>query len=115
MSAATIETSPATERETEQVERANASGRKPVVFVHGLWLLPSSWDRWVSFFEEAGYIGLAPSWPDDPETVAEAKARPEAFAGKKAGQVADHIEGLIRRLDTKPAVVGHSFGGLLAQ
>jgi len=61
-----------TEREAAQVERANASSATPIVFVHGLWLLPSSWDRWVTLFEEAGYVALTPGWPDDPETVAEA-------------------------------------------
>jgi non-heme chloroperoxidase len=106
---------PVTDPEAEQVERANASGRKPVVFVHGLWLLPSSWDRWASFFEEAGYTALTPGWPDDPETVAEAKQHPEVLAGKTVGQVADHFEAVIRRLDEKPAVIGHSFGGLLTQ
>jgi non-heme chloroperoxidase len=104
-----------TEHETEQVERANATGRTPVVFVHGLWLLPSSWDRWASVFEAAGYAPLTPGWPDDPETVAEAKANPEVFAHKTVGQVADHYEAVIGGLTEKPAVVGHSFGGLLAQ
>jgi non-heme chloroperoxidase len=84
------------------------------VFVHGLWLLPSSWDRWAALFEEAGYVALTPGWPDDPETVDEAKAHPEVFAGKTVGQVADHFEEVISGLDRKPAVVGHSFGGLLA-
>ncbi|MDQ1586473.1 MAG: non-heme chloroperoxidase, partial [Actinomycetota bacterium] len=53
------------------VERVNATGRTPVVFIHGLWLLPSSWDRWAAVFEEAGYAPITPGWPDDPETVAE--------------------------------------------
>jgi non-heme chloroperoxidase len=106
---------PITEHEAEQVARANATGRTPVVFVHGLWLLPSSWDRWTAVFEEAGYTALTPGWPDDPETVEEAKAHPEVFAGKTVGQVADHFEAVIGRLERKPAVVGHSFGGLLAQ
>jgi non-heme chloroperoxidase len=101
--------------EEEQVERANASGLVPVVFVHGLWLLPSSWERWAALFEEAGYTPLLPGWPDDPDTVAEAKAHPEVFAGKTVGQVADHFEHTIRKLTAKPAVIGHSFGGLLAQ
>jgi pimeloyl-ACP methyl ester carboxylesterase len=101
--------------EAEQVERANASGRTPVVFVHGLWLLSSSWDRWAARFEEAGYAAVTPGWPDDPETVADANAHPEAFAGKGVGDVADHLEAVIRRLDKKPAVIGHSFGGLLTQ
>jgi non-heme chloroperoxidase len=104
-----------TEHESEQVERANASGRTPVVFIHGLWLLPSSWDRWADLFETAGYSAVKPGWPDDPETVADAKAHPQVFAGKSVGQVADYVTGIVRRLQKKPAVVGHSFGGLLAQ
>ena len=104
-----------TDHESEQIERANASGRTTVVFIHGLWLLPSSWDRWVDLFETAGYSAVKPSWPDDPETVAEAKAHPEVFAGKGVGQVADHVSAVVKRLSKKPAVIGHSFGGLLAQ
>jgi pimeloyl-ACP methyl ester carboxylesterase len=103
------------EHEAEQVERANASGLTPVAFVHGLWLLPSSWDRWAAVFEEAGYATLTPGWPDDPETVEEAQAHPEVFAHKSVGQIADYVEGIIRRLDKRPAVIGHSFGGLLTQ
>ena len=103
------------ESESEQVQHANASGRTPVVFVHGLWLLPSSWDRWRGVFDDAGYTTLAPGWPDDPETVEEAKAHPEVFANKTIGQVADHYSAIIEKLDKKPAVIGHSFGGLLAQ
>lgn len=104
-----------TDHELAQVERANASTRTPVVFVHGLWLLPSSWDRWAAFFEEAGYIAIQAGWPDDPETVEEARANPEAFAGKGIGEIADHQEAIIRKLDRKPVVIGHSFGGLLAE
>ena len=109
------DTSTINEHEAEQVERANASGLTPVVFVHGLWLLPNSWDRWAAMFEGAGFATVSPGWPDDPETVEEAKAHPEVFAGKSVGQVADYAEGIIRRLDKKPAVIGHSFGGLLTQ
>ena len=79
-----------TEHEAAEAKRANATGRTPVVFIHGLWLLPSSWDRWAAVFEEAGYTALTPGWPDDPETVAEANAHPEVFANKTVGQVADH-------------------------
>jgi pimeloyl-ACP methyl ester carboxylesterase len=104
-----------TRDEAAQVERANASGRPPVVFVHGLWLLPSSWQRWMDLFEEAGYAALAPGWPDDPETVEAARANPDAFAGKGVVQVADHFAEAIGGLDRKPAIVGHSFGGLIAE
>src|SRR6476619_6601755 len=102
-----------TEHEAAQVERANASRAIPIVFVHGLWLLPSSWDRWVKLFEEAGYVALSPGWSDDPETVAEAREHPEVFAGKGIGEIADYEEGIIRRLKRKPVIIGHSFGGLL--
>ncbi|MCX4992858.1 MULTISPECIES: alpha/beta hydrolase [unclassified Streptomyces] len=104
-----------TSNDAQQIERANATGRTPVVFVHGLWLLPSSWDRWATHFEQAGFAPVSLSWPDDPDTVEEAKAHPEVFAGKTVGQVADHLESLIGGLEKKPAVVGHSFGGLLTQ
>ncbi|HWF51192.1 MAG TPA: alpha/beta hydrolase [Solirubrobacteraceae bacterium] len=104
-----------TEHETEQIERANSNGAVPVVFIHGLWLLPTSWDRWAELFEDAGYAALTPGWPDDPETVEEARAHPEPFAGKTIGQVADHFSEIIGDLDTKPAVIGHSLGGLVTE
>jgi non-heme chloroperoxidase len=98
-----------------EIDQANASGLTPVVFIHGLWLLPSSWDRWAAVFEEAGYTALTPGWPDDPETVEQAKADPEVFADKGIGDIADYLQGIIKRLDAKPAVIGHSFGGLLTE
>jgi non-heme chloroperoxidase len=103
------------ERENREVGAANASGNTPVVFIHGLWLLPSSWDRWGQLFSEAGYAPLTPEWPDDPATVEEARANPEVFAKKTLQQVADHTTEIINSLDKKPAVMGHSTGGLLAQ
>ena len=103
------------EREAAQVEAANGGGRAPVVFIHGLWLLADSWRGWAELFEAAGYAPVLADWPDDPATVAEARANPQALAGKGVGQVADHMAELIGRLDKKPAVVGHSFGGLITQ
>ena len=104
-----------TDHELEQVERANATTATPVVFVHGLWLLPSSWDRWAALFDEAGYVALTPSWPEDPETVEEARANPDVFTKKTLRQIADHHTEIIDALDKKPALIGHSTGGLLAQ
>ena len=120
MTPATSTTPPAgmtsiTSHELQQVNRANRTGLQPVVFVHGLSLLPSSWDRWAALFEEAGFVALTPGWPDDPETVAEANANPDALARKSVGQVADHFDAILRKLDERPAIIGHSFGGLLAQ
>ena len=85
------------------------------MFVHGLWLLGSSWDRWGKLFEAAGYVAVKPGWPDDPDTVEEGRAHPEAFARKGVDDIADHVEAIISQLERKPAVIGHSFGGLLAQ
>ena len=98
----------------EDIAEVNATGLTPIVFIHGLWLLPSSWDRWAEVFKNAGYAPITPGWPDDPETVEEANAHPEVFAGKTVGQVADHYAEVIGKLDKRPAVIGHSFGGLLA-
>src|SRR4029450_1277506 len=112
MTTATTE-STITDHEAAQIDRANATKATPVVFVHGLWLLPSSWDRWVTLFEEAGYVGVTPGWPDDPDTVAQAREHPEVFAGKGITEIADYEEAIIRRLDRKPVIIGHSFGGLL--
>jgi len=103
-----------TTHEQQEIERANASGLQPVVFVHGLWLLSSSWDNWRQLFEANGYITLAPSWPDDPETVAEANDDPEVFAHKRLRQITGHYLEAIGQLAKKPAVVGHSFGGLIS-
>jgi pimeloyl-ACP methyl ester carboxylesterase len=104
-----------TKYEQSQVDKANASGKQPVVFIHGLWLLASSWDRWAKLFEGEGYAAVSPGWPDDPETVEEANADPSVMAKKSVGQVADHYGEVIEGLQKKPAVIGHSFGGLLSE
>jgi non-heme chloroperoxidase len=104
-----------TEREAQQTDRANQTGRPPVVLIHGLWLLANCWESWATRFEEAGYAALTPGWPDDPVTVEDAKAHLDVFAGKRITQIADHYVEVISRLTTRPAVIGHSFGGLLTQ
>ena len=103
------------ERESREIEAANASGATPVVLIHGLWLLPSSWTNWVDYFKQAGYAPLTPDWPDDPETVDEARANPDVLARKTLKQVADHTADVIGKLEKRPVVMGHSTGGLLAQ
>jgi non-heme chloroperoxidase len=102
-------------REQKEITRANESGLKPVVFVHGLWLLPTSWERWRTLFEENGYSTLAPDWPDDPATVEEAHEHSELFAHKSVKMVTDHFVDVIQRLKIPPAIIGHSFGGLITQ
>lgn len=104
-----------TTRERDEIKATTESGRPPVVFVHGLWLLAGGWDPWRRLFEEAGYATLAPGWPDDPETVADARARPDVFAGNSIGAVTEHFSASIGQLQRRPAVIGHSFGGLITQ
>ena len=103
------------EHDRREIDRANASGHQPVIFVHGLWLLSNSWDRWIEVFNAAGLVALAPGWPDDPDTVDNANANPDVMADKTIAQVAAHFASIATRLDRKPALIGHSFGGLLAQ
>jgi non-heme chloroperoxidase len=103
------------DHELEQIRQANASQATPVVFIHGLWLLPSSWANWADFFNRAGYAPLTPVWPDDPRTVEEARANPEVLAKKTLRQIADHTTEVIEALDRKPVIMGHSTGGLLAE
>jgi non-heme chloroperoxidase len=107
-------TSNLTDRELQEIKRANDSGLTPIAFVHGLWLLSSSWQNWRDFFEEHGYATIAPGWPDDPATLGDAYKNPDVFAHKMVQGVTDHYLDAISRLEKKPAVIGHSFGGLIS-
>lgn len=104
-----------TAREAEQVATANDSGRTPVVLIHGLWLLASSWEAWRTWLETQGYAVVAAEWPGEEPTVEAARAHPDAFAGLGIGEVTAHMVELAGALTRKPVVIGHSFGGLLAQ
>ncbi len=102
-------------REQTKIEAANASGRQPVLFVHGLWLLTGSWKGWAEMFEAAGYAPIAADWPGDPATPEAARANPQALAGNSIGTVLSHLETIVGALDRKPILIGHSMGGLLVQ
>jgi pimeloyl-ACP methyl ester carboxylesterase len=106
---------PLSERESKQVDAANASGTVPIVFIHGLWLLPSSWKKWGEVFREGGYAPVMPDWPGDGDSVEQARANPDAIAKNTIGSIIDHTSEVIGRLEKKPAIVGHSFGGMFAQ
>jgi non-heme chloroperoxidase len=97
------------------VSGMNTPGPTPVVFVHGLWMHASSWQNWLTLFAEHGYQPIAPSWPGDAATVAATRARPEAVADRGITEITTQYAQVIADLPTKPIIVGHSFGGLIAQ
>jgi pimeloyl-ACP methyl ester carboxylesterase len=89
--------------------------RTPVVFIHGLWLHATSWGPWLDLYREAGYEPIAPGWLGEPATVAEAREHPELVADKSIDDEVAYYTEIIGSLDSKPIVIGHSFGGLLAE
>jgi non-heme chloroperoxidase len=92
-----------------------ASTPTPVVFIHGLWLHATSWGAWIDLFREHGYAPQAPGWPGDADTVEATRTRTDTIAGVGINDVVDHYAKVIADIGAKPIVIGHSFGGLIAQ
>ena len=88
---------------------------RPVVFIHGLWLHATSWTPWMDLFRDNGYQPIAPGWPGEPDTVEEARNHPELVADTTIDQATEHFANIIANLDDVPVLVGHSFGGLIAE
>jgi non-heme chloroperoxidase len=106
---------PLAESERAEVDAANANGRVPVVFLHGLWLRREGWGDWRWLFESEGFAALAPAWPGEAVSPAAARAEPRRLAGLSIARILEHCAELIAHLERKPVVVGHSLGGLIAQ
>ncbi|KPM56672.1 alpha/beta hydrolase [Frankia sp. R43] len=87
----------------------------PVLFIHGLWLHASSWEPWLHLFRDAGYDPQAPGWPGDGETVEATRANPEPIAGHGIDDATEHFAAVIDKLPSPPILIGHSFGGMIAQ
>jgi pimeloyl-ACP methyl ester carboxylesterase len=94
---------------------SDARIKPPVVFIHGLWIHSAAWTPWIELFKEAGYDAIAPGWPGDSATVEETRANPALLDGTGIEDIFDHYASLIDKMPAKPIVVGHSFGGLIAQ
>jgi pimeloyl-ACP methyl ester carboxylesterase len=91
------------------------ASRRPVVFIHGLWLHATSWNRWLDLYRDAGYEPIAPGWPGEPNTVHAARENPDLVADTGIDDAVAHFAEIIGALDAKPIIIGHSFGGLLAE
>jgi pimeloyl-ACP methyl ester carboxylesterase len=91
------------------------AGATPVLFIHGLWIHSSAWQPWIEYFDAAGYDASAPGWPNDPDTVEASRANPEALADHGIDEITDHYAAIIRTLPKPPIVIGHSFGGMIAE
>lgn len=104
-----------TQREIAELSAANASAATPVVFVHGLWMLASSWELWRTEFAAQGFATLAAEWPGDAPDVESGRQHPETFARVGVQAITDRVAEFIRGLHRPPIVIGHSFGGLVAQ
>lgn len=89
--------------------------RTPVMFVHGLWLHATSWGDWTKKFGDAGYAAFAPGWPSEPDSVAQARAQPQLVADQGIDDLMVHFRSIIDTLPEQPIIIGHSFGGLLAE
>jgi pimeloyl-ACP methyl ester carboxylesterase len=89
--------------------------KKPIVFIHGLWMHAGSWQPWMDFFTQHGYETISPAWPGDSSTVAESRTNSQAIANRGVTEIANNYAQVITTLSQPPIVIGHSFGGLIAQ
>jgi pimeloyl-ACP methyl ester carboxylesterase len=93
----------------------NTEIKPPIVLIHGLWLTPRAWERWIERYTQLGHQVLAPAWPGMEIEVEALRKNPEVMNGLGVTEVADFYETVIREQARPPVIVGHSFGGLITQ
>jgi pimeloyl-ACP methyl ester carboxylesterase len=87
-----------------------------IVFIHGAWMTPLCWDKWIPRFQARGHQCLAPAWPHDDRPLEELRKSPAPELAKVGvTEIVDHYERIVRGLPEAPILVGHSFGGLFVQ
>jgi pimeloyl-ACP methyl ester carboxylesterase len=97
---------------------AEAPGSTPpdtIVLIHGLWMTPRSWEKWIERYSSRGYTVLAPSWPGMEGENEDLIRDPSPIAAQRVPEILDHYQGIIEKLDRPPIVMGHSFGGGFVQ
>lgn len=87
----------------------------PVILIHGLWIHSNSWQNWMEVYQQAGYRPMAPGWPGDRDTVAATRRNAVAVANHGIEDITENYRRVIDSIDAAPVVIGHSFGGLIAQ
>jgi pimeloyl-ACP methyl ester carboxylesterase len=95
----------------------NGDQRTPdtVVFIHGLWMTPRSWEKWAARYESSGYNVLAPAWPGLEGEVEALRRDPGPLKQLDVAKLVDHYATIIRGLASPPILVGHSLGGTVVQ
>jgi non-heme chloroperoxidase len=94
---------------------ADLAGAETIVLVHGLWLTPLSWEKWVDRYKSEGYNVVAPAWPGMDGDLEAVRRNRSAYESLGIGEIAVHYEQIVRELDSPPIIIGHSFGGLLTE
>jgi pimeloyl-ACP methyl ester carboxylesterase len=97
------------------IEKSAPNGARNIVLIHGLFLTWSSWEKWVERYSARGFNVIAPPWPGLEGSVEELRRDPTPLKHLDIKKVLDHLDGVIRALDSPPIIMGHSFGGLFTQ
>jgi alpha-beta hydrolase superfamily lysophospholipase len=97
------------------MDTGDVSAPDTILLIHGLWMTPRSWERWIERYDGRGYTVVAPSWPGLEADVEALRRDPSPLAELSAARILSHLEEIIRGLDSPPIIMGHSFGGTFTQ
>lgn len=86
-----------------------------ILLIHGLWVTPSSWEKFKGYFEGCGYNVIASPWPGINKDVAGMRRDASGLNGIGIAEVVAHYTKIIRSLPEPPIIMGHSYGGLITQ
>ena len=96
-------------------DASNRTAPNTIVLVHGFWVTPRSWEKWVERYEGKGYRVLTPAYPGFEVEVEALREDPSPIEALTFPAIVEHIGGIIDELDSPPIIIGHSAGGVLTQ